>query len=94
MPNKNHYMSKDDGPIIKVALNDWTAKRSGGYIFRTEAEFRDQETNKSTPEVKAEAGDGVPTMDNTKAEITAWLEANDYEVDATETKAQLLDAIE
>lgn len=87
-------MSKDDGPIIKVALNDWTAKRSAGYIFRTEAEFRDQETNKSTPEVKAEVGDDVPTMENTKAEIIDWLEANDYEVDTNETKAQLLEAIE
>ncbi len=92
MPNQNHYMSKDDGPIIKVALNDWTAKRSAGYIFRTELEFNDQVTNATTPEVPV--GGAVPTMENTKAEIIAWLETHGYDVDKNETKAQLLDAIE
>ncbi len=91
MSNQNHYMSKDDGPIIAVALNEWPGRRGAGYIFRTEAEFRDQETNKSTPVV---AGDAPPTMDNTKAEIMAWLEANDYDVDKNDTKAELLAAIE
>lgn len=91
MSNKNHFMSLDDGPIIKVALNEWPGRRGAGYVFRTEAEFKDQETNKSTPVV---AGDATPTMDNTKAEIIAWLEANDYEVDPKDNKADLLAAIE
>ena len=91
MSNQCHYMSRDDGPIVKVNLNDWAAKRTAGYVFRTAAEFKDQETNATTPEV---AGDATPTMDNTKAEIIAWLEANGYDVDKNDTKAAMLEAIE
>lgn len=39
-------------------------------------------------------GDEGVSMDNTKAEIAAYLDANDIEYDDTATKADLLDLIE
>lgn len=91
MRNQCHYMSKDDGPIEKVALNEWTRKRSAGYVFRTEKEFQDQQAS-ATPGRDDDA-DIVPTMDNTKAEILDYAEANDIAVDPELKKADLLAAI-
>ena len=90
MSNQNHFMSKDDGPVIKVALNDWAAKRNAGYIFRTEKDYAAQEANGADQD----DGDVRPTMENTKAEITEYLEANGYDVDQNDTKAELLAALD
>lgn len=91
MGNKCHYMSKDDGPIEKVNLNEWTRKRAAGYIFRTEKEYQDQVAAKvAGPD---DDDDGIPTMDNTKAEILEYAEANEIVVDPDLKKADLLDAI-
>ena len=93
MGNQCHYMSKDDGPIEKVALNEWTRKRSAGYVFRTAKEFQDQQA-RATPERDADDdADIMPTMDNTKAEILEYAEANGITVDADLKKADLLAAI-
>ena len=86
-----HYMSKDDGPIEKVALNEWTRKRSAGYVFRTAKEFLDQQA-RTTPD--QDADDGIPTMDNKKPEILAYAKANGIDVDPELKKADLLDAIQ
>lgn len=99
MPNQCHYMRKGKGPIEKVNLNDWVKKRAAGYSFSNEADFNSEQTNAKTPEVAAAktpevADDSPPTMENTKAEIIAYLEANDYDVDENDTKAELLAAIE
>jgi len=88
----SHYMSKGDGPIIKVALNEWPRRRRNGYIFRTEAEFLAQAEG-ATPD-RTDDVDVVPTMDNTKAEITAYLESHGYDVDQNDTKAEMLAAFE
>ena len=89
--NQNHFMSKDNGPVIKVALNDWAAKRNAGYIFRTAKDYDDQQSNATTEQ---DDGDVVPNMENTKAEITDYMEANGYDVDQNDTKAEMLAALE
>lgn len=87
-----HYMKKPGGRIEKVNLNDWARKRKAGYVFSTEAEFQDQ--TQATPDPVAGGDSEVPTMENTKAEIVAYLEANGYDVDENDTKAELLAAME
>jgi hypothetical protein len=91
MQNK-HYMSKDDGPIITVNLNKWAGKRKEGYVFRTEADYNLQRTA-AAEDAEAEATE-LPTMENTKAEIIAFAEANAIEIDPDLTKSELLDIIE
>ena len=93
MGNQCHYMSKDDGPIEKVNLNDWTRKRAAGYSFRTAKEFQDQ-VNAKASGPDSDADDVIIlTMDNTKAEILEYAEANGITVDPDLKKADLLDAI-
>lgn len=92
MGNQCHYMSKNDGRIEKVNLNDWVRKRRDGFVFRTEAEYAAQQAG-ATPD-RDDDVDVVPTMDNTKAEITAYLESHGYDVDQNDTKAEMLAAFE
>lgn len=47
MAQRNHFMQKDDGPIVRVPLNEWAKYRRNGYEFSTEAAFNEQ-----TPEEK------------------------------------------
>lgn len=38
-----HYMKPEKGgEVIRVAANEWAKYRSQGYIFVTEADYRDQ----------------------------------------------------
>jgi hypothetical protein len=87
-----HYMSKDDGPIIKVNLNKWAGKRKEGYVFRTEAEYNVQVSEAAQAAV-ADAAE-LPTMENTKAEIIAYADDNAIAIDPDLTKSELLDIIE
>ena len=92
-----HYMSKDDGPIIKVNLNEWAKHRKSGYVFRTELDYQNQQANAAEvaeAETPDEDEDESVNMDNTKAEILAFAEANGIEVDEDDTKAELLDVID
>ena len=50
----NHYMQKDDGPIVKVNLNKWAHYRRQGYEFKTEAEFIGQTHDAAAQSVERE----------------------------------------
>lgn len=103
------YMQKEDnkgersGDIICCALSDWARHRQSGYAFvetdedgnTPEQQFVAQSSG-TVPARTKESGDedeGV-SMDNTKAEILAYLDANGIEYEGNETKADLLDLIE
>ena len=102
------YMQKEDkngkrsGDIVCIALSDWASYRTSGYAFvetdedgNTPAQqFVAQTSGNGLPRAKQNGGDddGV-SMDNTKAEIVAYLVANEIEHDASATKADLLDLI-
>jgi len=103
------YMQKEDkngkrsGNIINIALSDWGSYRTSGYAFvetdedgnTPEQQFVAQESGNKLPRGKQNGDDdeGV-SMDNSKAEIVAYLEANDIEHDASATKGDLLDLID
>lgn len=91
MSSQCHYMSKDDGPIVKVNLNEWARKRRAGFIFRTEAEFRDQ-VQGATPD-RDDDGDQGPTMDSTKDQIMDYADENGIAYSTNDTKAEILAAI-
>jgi hypothetical protein len=85
-------MQKDDGPIVKVNLNDWATKRRDGFVFRTEAEFNAQGEG-AAPDRDDDDDPTFPTMDNTKAEILEYCDANGIQADAGLTKSDLLELI-
>lgn len=103
------YMQKEDkngkrsGDIVCIALSDWASYRTSGYAFvetdedgnTPEQQFVAQSSGNGLPRSKQNDGDddeGV-SMDNTKAEIAAYLDANDIEYDDGSTKAEMLDLI-
>lgn len=99
------YMRKEKGDktIVKAALCNWARYRRDGYVFVENIE--DDDGNVITPEQQylnqvaaanpapEDDGDGLPTADNTKAEIVAYLEANGIEFDASAKKAELLELV-
>jgi hypothetical protein len=101
-------MQKEDkkgersGEIVCISLSDWASYRTSGYAFvetdedgnTPEQQFVAQSTGGVVPRAKANDDDdeGV-SMDNTKAEIAAYLDANDIEYDDGSTKAEMLDLI-
>lgn len=92
MSNQCHFMKNPEGKIVRVNLNDWARKRKAGWTFSTEKDFSDQ-ANSAAPDRDDDA-DVVPTMENTKAEITDYLEANGFDVDQNDTKAEMLAALD
>ncbi len=103
------YMKKEKGDtaIICVALSDWARYRTDGYVFvetdedgqTPEQQFVAQTSAgiETRAEENGDDGDdgddeGV-SMGNTKAEIVAYLVANDIDHDASSTKAELLELI-
>lgn len=93
MSNQCHYMKNPEGKIERVNLNDWARKRKAGWTFSNEKDFNAQQQS-AAPDRDDDGGGDVPTMDNTKAEITEYLEANGYEVDQNDTKAEMLAALD
>ena len=88
--NPHHnFMRKKGGPIVRVPKNKWAHYRRSGYEFATEEEYNEQ-LRGNAPEETVEA----PTDANTKAEIVAFCNANQIEVDGNDTKADLLAKIE
>ena len=92
MSLNKHYMEKD-GVIKAIPANEWAKYRADGWAFSNEKAFDEQKAAKRGPGPDDD-GDDRPTMDNTKAEITAYLEANGYDVDQNDTKAELLAALD
>lgn len=104
------YMQKEDktgkrsGDIICCALSDWARYRTDGYAFvetdedgnTPEQQFVAQTSAgvETRAEENGNGGDEGVSMSNTKAEIVAYLVANDIEHDGSATKADLLDLIE
>lgn len=102
------YMQKEDkkgkrsGDIICISLSDWAQHRTSGYAFvetnedgqTPEQQFVAQTSAGVVPRVKENGGDddGV-SMNNTKAEIVAYLLANDIDFDGGSTKGDLLELI-
>lgn len=101
------YMQKEDkkgkrsGDIICISLSDWGRYRTSGWAFvetnedgqTPEQQFVAQTSAGVAPRVKENGGDDGVSMDNTKAEIVAYLVANDVEHDARSTKGDLLELI-
>ena len=101
---KEDKKGKRSGDIICISLSDWGRYRTSGWAFvetdedgnTPEQQFVAQTSAGVTPRAKENGGDddgdGV-SMNNTKAEIVAYLVANDIEHDAGSTKGDLLELI-
>ncbi len=92
---------KKDGKVVKAGLNTWARHRRSGYAFATLKEFLAQKvdateevTEEETVEVTEEETVELPTMENTKAEILAFAEEYEVEVNAEDTKADLIEALD
>ncbi len=103
---KEDKNGKRSGDIVCISLSDWASYRTSGYAFVetnedgiTAAQQFVAQTSAAVESRAEENGngngedDGV-SMTNTKAEIVAYLVANDIEHDGSATKADLLDLIE
>lgn len=104
------YMQKEDkhgkrsGDIICISLSAWAKHRASGYAFvetdedgnTPEQQFVAQTSGGVTPRAKQDndGGDEGVSMDNTKDEIVAYLDANGIEHASNLNKAELLDLIE
>lgn len=102
------YMQKEDkngkrsGDIICISLSAWAKHRASGYAFvetdedgnTPEQQFVAQTSGTVVARTKENGGEdeGV-SMDNTKDEIVAYLEANGIEYASNLNKADLLDLI-
>ena len=91
MSNQCHYMQKDDGPVVKVNLNDWARKRKDGFKFSTKKEYEDQVQNAAPDRDEDQT---FPTMENTKAEILEYAAANGFDLDEGLNKTDLLEMLE
>ncbi len=89
----HHLMQKVDedgepiGDIIKVELNEWQNYRATGHVFVSQE--KDDAPVEAEEPVNDE-DDKPPTMENTKDEILAWAEDNNIEVNASDTKSEIL----
>ena len=104
MADNSAYMRKGNGPIKKIPLNKWASYRADGWAFSNANEYAAQQAGegpRETPtahvaeeETAEEETVELPTMENTKAEILAFAEEYEVEVDADDTKAALIEAID
>ena len=85
----HNFMQKKGGPVVRVPKNEWAKYRRMGYDFSTEEAWNEQRQNE-TPEPEVTETPDLPTDANTKAEILDFAEANNIDVDANDTKADLL----
>lgn len=85
-----HYMKSPDGEIKAVPANEWGRYRAQGYTFSNEKEYQAQ-VQGATPD--RDDDPTLPTMDNTKAEILEYCEANGIDADGGLTKSDLLELI-
>ena len=84
------FMKKEGGKIERVPLVKWPKYRQQGYEFCSETDYNAQQSKAAAVEEELEA----PTMENTKEEILAYAHAKGIDVDADDTKSELLDWIE
>jgi len=94
------------GDIVCISLSDWAKHRTSGYAFvetdedgnTPQQQFVAQTSGGVTPRAKKDdnggGGDEGVSMDNTKDEIVAYLEANGIEYASNLNKAELLDLID
>jgi len=102
---KEDKKGERSGDIVCISLSDWASYRTSGYAFvetdedgnTPEQQFVAQSSGGVLPRAKKDDGNGDDdegvSMDNTKAEIAAYLDANDIEYDDGLTKAEMLDLI-
>jgi len=85
------YFEKD-GVVRKEPLIKWARFRRMGYVFSTLEAFNAQ--SKSAAPDKDDGTVELPTMENTKAEILAFASDHGVAVDAEDTKAVLIEALD
>ncbi len=85
------YFEKD-GKVVKAPLIKWARYRRMGYVFTTLEAYNAQEHGAAPG--KDDDTVELPTMENTKAEILAFANDHGVAVDAEDTKATLIEALD